>query len=72
MTYLIRYAIVESNFIKSLILQHFVVYGIPNLNSLQFKFMGFWEGLLLMGEVPFLMGFFCRKGAGAVAEAGKI
>ena len=35
MTYLIRYAIAESNFMKALILRHFVAYGIPNLNSLQ-------------------------------------
>lgn len=37
MTYLIRYAIAESNFMKALILRHFVAYGIPNLNSLQFN-----------------------------------
>lgn len=37
MTYLIRYAIAESGFVKSLILRHSVAYGIPNLNSLQFK-----------------------------------
>ncbi len=35
MTYLIRYAIAESGFMKSLILWRFAAYGIPNLNSLQ-------------------------------------
>jgi hypothetical protein len=44
MTYLIRYAIAESNFMKLLILRHSVAYGIPNLNSLQFNLCGFLQG----------------------------
>ncbi len=37
MAYMIRYAIAKFNFMKSLILQCFAAYGIPNLNLLQLK-----------------------------------
>lgn len=33
MTYQIRYVITELGFVKLLILRHFAIYGIPNLNS---------------------------------------
>ena len=50
MTYLIRYAIAESNFMKALILRHFVAYGIPNLNSLQINKV-FLDKVVLWQEV---------------------